>query len=665
MELSGKISDALEIFNNVVNTPRTGDWPKARGVSFVRLASLYYVIGDFHEAEKSLKAMLDEAGDSSRLHIDILGHLIFTSCFLGKLRQADRFYDEAIDRLSAFKDHDLRAWILFNYGWRFFVEGDFSRGESFGQKAESLCRRFDLRRLYQQIHHLLSILSYFRGDYQRGCELALEGLEAKEEIGYVQLSHAWLLVDACLCLSGIGDLNAAKDYGLRGLEMSRSIQSSWTESWANHALRRVYLKAGNLGESETSARASLDCIRGFNLRLHEGVMKSGIAETLLETGKIEEAGELLTEAEGLLGWSKYNLFQVYIRQADCFLRKNLRKPALDRLRAALALSREYRYDHKFMEAGDWIIPLMAELLPDPDLNPHLNDLFRKIGTGALEPLRKLSKYKKSEAAKAALLVIEQLEKLPAPGLRIFCLGPFRVFRGDHEIGADQWPGEKATTLFRIFAARRSEGFIPSEMLMEILWPDEDPEKSRNRLRVALTTLRRTLEPDLRRGTASSYIEKRGDAYRLKLREGGRLDAEDFEREVRRSKIETDEKKAIDHCLAAHALYGGDLFAEYPYEHWCDEPRDYLRESFFSVSRRLMAYFRESAPEKCIRIARGHLRHDPYAEDVYLLLMKLYLEKGNRSMAVKTCEQCREKIENDLGLPLGDEIVEFSEKRLGR
>ena len=62
-----------------------------------------------------------------------------------------------------------------------------------------------------------------------------------------------------------------------------------------------------------------------------------------------------------------------------------------------------------------------------------------------------------------------------------------------------------------------KGYLDKEILMELLWPEEDPKKSAQRFHVALAALRKTLEPAIKKGVRSSYIKRSGTGYRIDSR----------------------------------------------------------------------------------------------------------------------------------------------------
>src|SRR5207247_8124689 len=70
--------------------------------------------------------------------------------------------------------------------------------------------------------------------------------------------------------------------------------------------------------------------------------------------------------------------------------------------------------------------------------------------------------------------------------RIELLGRFRACWGEHELS--RFPRQKAADLLAYLACARGRS-ASREALIEILWPEIDPELGRNNLRKLLHTLR--------------------------------------------------------------------------------------------------------------------------------------------------------------------------------
>ena len=71
----------------------------------------------------------------------------------------------------------------------------------------------------------------------------------------------------------------------------------------------------------------------------------------------------------------------------------------------------------------------------------------------------------------------------------------------------------------------------------------------------------------------------------------------------------------------------------------------------------MNYYEQKGDDaKCIKYAEKYLTEDPYDEKKYVKLMELYAKAGNKAMALKTFERCKNSIEKDLDCPVSEETM---------
>lgn len=87
-------------------------------------------------------------------------------------------------------------------------------------------------------------------------------------------------------------------------------------------------------------------------------------------------------------------------------------------------------------------------------------------------------------------------------LRFQLLGPFRAWRGDQPIAPEAWRTRHTLTVLKILLHERDR-LVAFDRLIELVWPDTPPGAARNSLQAAVRTLRRVLEPELRRGADSA------------------------------------------------------------------------------------------------------------------------------------------------------------------
>ena len=264
-------------------------------------------------------------------------------------------------------------------------------------------------------------------------------------------------------------------------------------------------------------------------------------------------------------------------------------------------------------------------------------------------------------------VAELLENLPVslpPGLTIHLLGKFRLLLNGQEIHPKRWKSKKAKTIFQFLLYSRSSGYVNKEVLMELLWPAEDPKLTAKRLHVALASLRKTLEPEIPRGTSSSFITRDNDSYSIDIGEEGWVDIEEFTEELYLAKQEDNPEKSIVHYMNAESVYQGDFLEEELYSEWCAEARERFREEYLWLLNQIIEYCEGKRDFKnCILYAKKCLQKDKYAEDVYRLLMTYYAQTGNKAMVVKTFEKCKEAITRDLNCPISEETERLFQELL--
>jgi len=245
--------------------------------------------------------------------------------------------------------------------------------------------------------------------------------------------------------------------------------------------------------------------------------------------------------------------------------------------------------------------------------------------------------------------------LQTPSLKVYLFGKFRVFQGEQEISDKRWKSKKAQMIFKYLLFHRPKGYLKKDVLMELLWPEDDPAKTAKRFHVALASLRKTLEPEIIRGTPSAYISRSIDAYRIDIGDEGSVDIDKFKKELKLAKKAKDSEESIEYLLKAEAIYRGDFLEEDLYTPWCDEERERFKDQYLQLLEEIIkSYHVKKSYKKCIGYVKKYLSMDKYAEDVYQLLMTYYSQTGNKAMVKRTFEKCKDHIEKELDCPLSKE-----------
>jgi DNA-binding SARP family transcriptional activator len=204
---------------------------------------------------------------------------------------------------------------------------------------------------------------------------------------------------------------------------------------------------------------------------------------------------------------------------------------------------------------------------------------------------------------------------------IVTLGRFAVLLAGEPVPLAAWQSRKARDLLKLLAARRGRP-VTREAAAEALWPEEDPQPVANRLSVALSTIRKVLDPG-RAYPADHYVL--ADARAIALRaDHVDVDLIEFLRVADQAidlMARGDRAAAIGPLRRARQLYAGDFLEEDLYEDWAVEAREEARSRLLTVLRQLALLASDEGNDESAGQYLGQLlEREPYDEDAWLGLI---------------------------------------------
>ena len=151
-----------------------------------------------------------------------------------------------------------------------------------------------------------------------------------------------------------------------------------------------------------------------------------------------------------------------------------------------------------------------------------------------------------------------------------------------------WRRSKARTLLKYLVDRRHP--VARDVLIDLLWPDNELRAANNSLRVTLHALRQVL------GTwrdesneEQEYVVLDGGNFFLNPASHPRVDVEEFGTHFNAGfRLERNQRlpEALREYEAAEALYLGDYLIEDLYEEWSVARREQLKDQYLLVVTRL-------------------------------------------------------------------------------
>lgn len=232
----------------------------------------------------------------------------------------------------------------------------------------------------------------------------------------------------------------------------------------------------------------------------------------------------------------------------------------------------------------------------------------------------------------------------APAIRT--LGAFTVLLDGRPVPLRAWQSRKARDVLKILVARRGRP-VRRDVLMEALWPEQDPALTANRLSVALSILRTVLDPGRSEGTEPVVL---ADRYAVSLASGRvEVDVEGFLALAANGLARWQQglqEEAQPMLEAAERAYAGDFLEEDADAEWAVPLREEARAAYLAVAESLAS---ESIdPERAVVYRLRMLERDPFDERSHLALIAGLTALGRHGEALRSHRRYLERM-HEIGI----------------
>jgi DNA-binding SARP family transcriptional activator len=246
-----------------------------------------------------------------------------------------------------------------------------------------------------------------------------------------------------------------------------------------------------------------------------------------------------------------------------------------------------------------------------------------------------------------------------PCCRIALLGGLRLEQPART--TTRFQTEKTALLLAYLAHHRNQTH-PREALAGQLWPDADEGAARVRLRQALASLRRQLEPPgIPRGGVLL-----ADRRNVGLNPGAvALDVAEFEAALKAAGKAADPARRAQHLERAIALYGGRLLPGYDAD-WILLERERLAEAHLLALQELAALLAASGDvTRGVDCAHRAVAADPLREESRVCLMRLLLAAGQPAQALRQFRDLERLLAEAFGEAPAPELRALAERAAGQ
>jgi len=192
---------------------------------------------------------------------------------------------------------------------------------------------------------------------------------------------------------------------------------------------------------------------------------------------------------------------------------------------------------------------------------------------------------------------------------------------------------------------------PREVLADLFWGEQPEERARSCLSTALWRLRRVLEPEEKiKGTYLTTTPSGEVGFNVESEHW--IDVAEFEENASKwlaKPVHSMGVKDPGRLENTMELYRGELL-EGLYDDWVIRERERLRSLYLKSLAHLMQLYRhQQAYEKSLLCGQRIIDHDPLREEIHREVMRLYVDSGQRALALRQYKTCCEILNRELGV----------------
>ncbi|MFP4661303.1 MAG: BTAD domain-containing putative transcriptional regulator [Halanaerobiales bacterium] len=231
-------------------------------------------------------------------------------------------------------------------------------------------------------------------------------------------------------------------------------------------------------------------------------------------------------------------------------------------------------------------------------------------------------------------------------------GAFKIIIGDKVISENVWKSKKSLLVLK-YLLTKSGTKIAKEFLLDLFWPEEN--SSIHNLHVAIHNIRKTIKESFQEDYTFIYYSK--GYYWL---DDGicTIDCVLFEELYKKGrKVEKfDKEKALNIYQKAIEIYKDEFLSDDIYEDWTMEVRQHFKDLFVEMIIRtaevLVEWYNKHGEAICL--CKKALKHEPYQQELYEILISSLLKTGKSVEAIKIYLKYKKLMKEEFGLDFTDD-----------
>ncbi len=578
-----------------------------------------------------------------------LGHILGT----GDIRKGVWACQNAHSIAKQLRNVSLEAYALCFSAFGFVLLGEFSLADAAQKKIENFAEKTVYPEIRANELMVQCLLANHRGEFDEAALLVQKLQEEIEKNGLVHM-YPWIHEVSGYLKAAQGEFAEAEKIGKQYLSAALGLNNGLLKGSALRLLGLTYLHKGDFKEAKEAVDQS---IRVFSseapsrYHVNRNRIKMGLILTHLKEYQTAEKalGEALQYFSSISSY--ISLAEIHFAIAFLLHAQGMNDEGATHLRTGFRIAKDKKYEYFYNLGPKYLIKaclLMLELNVE-EATDYIIQVFTRFSFAAEDQLVKLSTHPDPSVREKVWETRRKIHRSKVPTLRIRTLGAFQVFRGDSPMEDAEWDRIQPKRLLEAMISYGGRS-VPKEVLIDELWPEENPGAAEKNFKTTLQRLRKSLEPSIHKDFSSSYVHLHDNAVHLDP-ELCRVDAQQFLSllgAAEEKKKRGDAKGALSLYTEAMEIYKGDFLPAELYAPWSNKKREELKRNFIELLNRMATlYEKQGVAKKAMDCYKKAIEQDPLLEEAYQRLMTLYFNKGMYNDALKTYEACKKALKREL------------------
>lgn len=610
--------------------------------SFERQGNIAAAFRQARQARHLAQVQADTEGEAAALNVIAYAHIR-----LGHYGQARQFCQQVLRLASA--ESPSRVDALLNLGICAGETDDLATLEVCTQQAVDLSRQIGYdRALIRGLHTLACMVYMPRGQFALSLAMDEEAIKIIQTRRQPDLAWGPLLTMSYVhWLAGRHPLARAYLDELQRVAAPGSLADGyWHYIQANLAL-----ETGEMVTARELFTSTLSIAEANGISENLFLARLGMSRLYRTLNDAPSAQAWASEALAIVQRSGYLHLQAQAlieRSRAYWALDNLEKAETD-LRAAIALLTPQRLDFDLAVAMLLLAALLQQQnhIEAPMVWQEVSSRLVQGGFAFLADRERaivspllLQGLKNSDTSivEISTSLLQHLQRVPPPPLKIITLGNWRVQAGPHCIDPQLLRQRRAGELLALLLISPGR-CLSVDQAMDVFWPDKDPISAQPLLYHATSTLRRALEPDLPEKFPCRYLHVEDGKIELNLPSDSQVDFEDFMSCIRREDWD-----------AALALYGGAFLPEYRFAGWAEAHRRWLQQNYqHALINKAGAWLAANQFQQALDSCHKILADEPWQEQAVLLGMQACVGMGNSTGAIRLYRTLEKVLRDELDI----------------